>query len=82
MYVILRKIIKYIQLVLFYLKKMHFQIILKNIKSNTLTVKYKYKYKQKRKKKEKLIYYKKKKKRKLFRYSKFSFLLKIITNDY
>lgn len=79
MYVILRKIIKYIQLVLFYLKKMHFQIILKNIKSNTLTVKYKYKYKQKRKKKEKLIYYKKKKRK---RYSKFSFLLKIITNDY
>lgn len=35
-----------------------------------------------KKKKEKLIYYKKKKKRKLFRYSKFSFLLKIITNDY
>lgn len=66
MYVILRKIIKYIQLVLFYLKKMHFQIILKNIKSNTLTVKYKYKYKQKRKKKEKLIYYKKKKKEKTF----------------
>lgn len=32
-----------------------------------------------KKKKEKLIYYKKKKRK---RYSKFSFLLKIITNDY